>query len=272
MSPVHPLHQRGIRALALGLAVALAACNTGESSGGEPATSATTPQTSIPPGPRAAPRWETVTTLSGTGPLQSTEVAILPDAIQWRIRWNCDAGALRITSTPPPRRGGPLVAAGCPGKGEAFSIQTGRALLGVDASGPWKAIIDQQVEFPLDEPLTPELASAPVMAQGSFYRIERDGRGTARLHRLSDGRRVLRLEGFEVSQNTDLFVWLSEAPQPRTSVDAVSAPKVSIGNLRSTVGNQNYEVPSDIPTARIRSVVIWCEPVAIAYIAASLGS
>lgn len=47
-------------------------------------------------------------------------------------------------------------------------------------------------------------------------------------------------------------------------------PKVSIGNLKSTVGNQNYEVPPDVPTERIRSIVIWCEPVSVAYIAAPL--
>jgi hypothetical protein len=36
------------------------------------------------------------------------------------------------------------------------------------------------------------------------------------------------------------------------------------------VGNQNYEVPPDVPTERIRSIVIWCEPVSVAYIAAPL--
>jgi hypothetical protein len=73
-----------------------------------------------------------------------------------------------------------------------------------------------------------------------------------------------------VAQNTDLFVWLSEARQPRTSAEAVGAGRVSVGNLKSTLGNQNYEVPPDVPTERIRSVVIWCEPVAIAYSAAIL--
>lgn len=140
----------------------------------------------------------------------------------------------------------------------------------MDASGPWKAVIDQQLNTPLDEPPPPELSTAPVVGQGSFYNIEKEGKGTVRLHRLPGERRILRLEGFEVSQNTDLFVWLSEAAQPRTSAEAVAAAKVSIGNLKSTVGNQNYEIPPGVPTERIPSVVIWCEPVAIAYSAASL--
>ena len=50
-----------------------------------------------------------------------------------------------------------------------------------------------------------------------------------------------------------------------------AGPKVSIGNLKSTLGDQNYEVPSELPTDRIRSIVIWFEPVSVAYIAAPLG-
>ena len=178
---------------------------------------------------------------------------------------------MRITATPPPRRPGPVVDAGCPKQGEAFSIQTGRVRFSVQTPGPWRAIVDQQVDTPLDEPLPPDVASAPVVAQGSFYKVERDGKGTARIHRLPDGRRVLRLEGFEVSHNTDLFVWLSEARRPATSAEAVNAGKVSIGNLRSTLGNQNYEIPASVPTERIRSIVIWCEPISVAYTAAALA-
>jgi hypothetical protein len=219
----------------------------------------------------SAPRWETVTTLAGTGP-QGYDLAILPDAIQWRVRWTCDTGHLRMTTTPPPRRAGPLVDEDCPGQGEGFSIQTGSVRLDVEASGPWRAIVDQQVDQPLAEPPPAEAAGAPVLAQGPFYPIEKPGSGKALLYQLPDGRRVLRFENFVVAQNTDLFVWLSEAPEPKTSAEAVGAPKVDIGNLKSTLGTQNYEIPADLPTDRIRSIVIWCEPVHVAYSGASLSS
>jgi len=78
------------------------------------------------------------------------------------------------------------------------------------------------------------------------------------------------LEEFEVSSNTDLFIWLTDAPEPHTSAEAVKAKRVVLGNLKSTLGNQNYEVPADVPIEQLRSVVIWCEPVAIAYSAAHL--
>jgi hypothetical protein len=138
-----------------------------------PAGTEAPPATSVPPdSPRAAPRWETVSTFSGTGAFRTPELDILAEAM-------------------------------------------------------------------------------------------------ARVYELDD-RRVVRFENFEVSTNTDLFVWLSEAVAPRTTVEAQAAPRVSIGNLKATLGDQNDEVPPDLPDDRIRSIVIWCEPVSVAYIAAPL--
>lgn len=48
------------------------------------------------------------------------------------------------------------------------------------------------------------------------------------------------------------------------------APYVDLGNLRSTLGSENCILPADLAPERIRSVVIWCAPVRIAYIAATL--
>ncbi len=87
---------------------------------------------------------------------------------------------------------------------------------------------------------------------------------------LPDGTHALRMENFEVNQNTDLFVWLDTAASPKTSKDAVSGQYWVLGNLKSTVGNQNYAIPADVPVDRVRSIVIWCDPVAIAYAAAAL--
>ncbi len=111
-----------------------------------------------------------------------------------------------------------------------------------------------------------------VIASGSFYKVEVRGEGTAKLYRMPDGRRILRFEGFATGENTDLFVWLSEAARPQNSATAVNTPYVEIANLKSTLGSQNYEIPASLPTEKIRSIVIWCQPVAIAYAAAALSS
>jgi hypothetical protein len=56
----------------------------------------------------------------------------------------------------------------------------------------------------------------------------------------------------------------------KTSKEAVSAEYWELRNLKSTVGNQNYDIPENVPLERVNSVVIWCQPVAIAYGAAAL--
>ena len=239
----------------------------GSTTSGPP--SSTTSSTA--PKERSAPRWETVTTLEGSGSTRTDAFEILPDAIQWRARYECTTGALKVTTVPPPRRGQPMVDKGCPGKGEGFSIVSGSVRMNVEATGSWKLVVDQQVDFPLREPPLEEMASAQVLGQGDFFNVEMEGKGTVRLYRLPDGRDALRFENFQVSNNTDLFLWLSEAPDPRTSADAAAAPKVVLGNLKSTVGDQNYLIPADLPAEKVKSIVIWCAPVSVAYIAAVLA-
>lgn len=141
----------------------------------------------------------------------------------------------------------------------------------IDAAGPWTAIVDQQIDTLLNEPAPPSANDAAIIAQGPFYDVEKKGKGFAKLFNLPDGRRILRFENFEVTNNTDLFVWLSEAPHPNNSAESVGASKVVLGNLKSTLGNQNYEIPAEVLTERIRSIVIWCQPVSIAYAAAALA-
>lgn len=177
---------------------------------------------------------------------------------------------MTIESIPPPKKAGSLVASACPKKGEVFSIVSGDVRLKVDASGPWTARVEQQVDTPLTEPPLPGMEGAPVLGSGEFYDVERPGSGTAKLYDLPDGQRALRLDPFEVSQNTELYVWLSEADEPRTSAEAVAAPHMEIALLKSTLGTQNYVLPADLSISRIGSVVIWCAPVRIVYTAARL--
>lgn len=261
-------------AVALALAVLVtSACGPARApDDAQPGTTVTAPPNSVAPdGIRSAPRWETVTTFSGDGAFASPRIEILSGAVQWRVRYTCSAGALLVTTDPAPRRPGPMVDATCPQAGEGYSIVTGPVRIAVEASGPWTAVVDQQVETPLDEARLPGMVEGAVQAAGDFYRVEKDGRGTARLYRLGDGRRFLRLEGFETAQNTDLFVWLSEAVRPGTSREVTDRPRIELGNLKSTLGNQNYEIPESVPDFAIRSIVIWCAPLAIAYTAADMA-
>lgn len=262
------------------LALLAGACGggdgTGDSAGGTPspagrATATTTPAAATTVASRAAPRWETVTTLKGSGASGTAAFTIIDSAIQWRVRWTCDAGTLTITSDPPPRKPRPIAEGACPDQGEGFGIHTGSIRLDVATAGPWTAVVDQQIDTPLVEEPLAGMGPETLAGAGQFSPVEMEGKGTAGLYELADGTRVVRFEDdFEVSTNTDLFVWISEAEAPRTSREAVDSPFVELGNLKSTLGSQNYVVPAGVPTERIRSIVIWCAPVAIAYAAAPL--
>ena len=272
-------HRRRFAATAIaGLAtLVLAACGSGDAArtdaGGASQTAVTLPETASTQAAagKAAPRWETVVTLSGAGAQQPPPFTVLPTAIQWRARWSCEAGTLRILSDPPPRRPGPFVDTQCPLTGEAFAITSGPVQLSVEADGPWKVVVDQQLDTPLHEPPLEGLASARVLGQGEFRNVEKDGKGIARLYQLADGARAVRFEDFEVSTNTDLFVWLTDVASPTTTAQIVAGAYWVLGNLKSTIGDQNYLIPPDVPLDRVRSVVIWCDPVKVAYTAAALN-
>jgi len=257
----------------------------GGSEGGEAAPTTTvadtTPfPTALPPprdltageSERAAPRWEQVEVVTGNAPREIGPFTIGEQVIQWRAKWRCETGTMLVTTTPAPRRPGPLLDEKCPGSGEAFSRVKGEVKLSVQASGPWKLTVEQQVDSPLDEPPLPEMATAQVLGRGDFYNVDKTGKGTAILYQLPDGRRALRFEaGFEVFNDPDLVVWLSEATAPKTSKEVSDSPHVEIAALKSTKGSQNYILPPDVPLSRIGSVALYCVPVPSIYIAAGLA-
>jgi hypothetical protein len=215
----------------------------------------------------AAPRWEPLRTFRGAASSTKT-VEIDEDAIRWRASWACERGKFALTANGREFGGGD-----CPGDGRWSTIETGEIELRVDASGPWSLTVWQEVESPLREPPPEEIASgaAELLAQGRFYRIENRGQGTARLYRLASGRLALRMERFSTAANSDLFVWISENPHPRTTKQALNSPHQQIAALKSTLGDQNYLLPRGFDPAAARSVVIWCEPIQIAYTAAMLA-
>ena len=218
-----------------------------------------------------APRWERVTSLSGSGDANHP-VQIAPKAVQWRVRWRCTKGRFELSQTPRPHEGNPVATDRCPGTGEAETIDTGELRLAIETEGRWRAVVEQQVTNPVAERPLPGMKApgARTLARGRFYAIERRGRGNAILYRMADGRLALRFEGFSTSANTDLFVWVSRAPRPRTTKAALRFDHVELALLKSTLGDQNYVLPRRLDQDAIRSIVIWCEPIRIAYTAASL--
>jgi hypothetical protein len=194
-------------------------------------------------------------------------IRIADDAVQWRVRWRCDGSAFAVSAGDTE-----IGSAQCPGKGEAEGQGRGRIVLSVAAKGRWRMTVEQQVTTPIDEAPLPSLSAkrTRVVRRGGFEPIERRGAGRAVVHRLASGRLVLRLSRFSTAANTDLEVWLSPVPMPRTTTAVLKEPHRKVADLKATIGAQNYVLPADVKLADVRSIVIWCEPVRIAYTAATL--
>ncbi len=112
---------------------------------------------------------------------------------------------------------------------------------------------------------------APVdLAAGGFVSLDHATAGTARIIALADGRRFVRLEGFETENGPDLYVYLSTNPAGGPE-GAFDDDVVDLGRLQGNIGDQNYELPADVDPGRFASVVVWCDRFDSAFGAADLA-
>ena len=121
----------------------------------------------------------------------------------------------------------------------------------------------------VDDPelMSDEMPDAVRVAEGSFagdngYSVS----GTAALYRRADGSHVVRLEDLDSSNGPDLELWLVR----RTSGD-VGEGGLALGDLKSTRGNQNYDVPADAALSDYRAVSVWCKRFSVSFGAAALA-
>jgi hypothetical protein len=232
-----------------------------------------TPPPSAPGTRKSQPYWSPVTTVEGTGNTTSKSFTIDSGALQWRVSWHCESAPFTIVSVNAAGQESKRKLADaltCPKDGEGFAADKGAQSLKVVTGGAWKATVEQQVDIPLIEPAPAGLASAKVLGTAKVYNVDREGQGTAKIYELPNGTRLIRLEDFFVSINSDLELRLSELPNPKTTEDAVKAPFKVVAPLKATVGSMNYEVPKDIDVTKYKSIVIWCEITRNAYAAATI--
>jgi hypothetical protein len=290
MTPPTRRHRPHTRLLAVGavLALAAAACGGGDSDSADgptvntrpsetPTTGAginfDTPPSSAPGSRKSQPYWVAVTTVEGTGNTTSPSFTIDDGALQWRVSWHCESAPfsmVSVNSAGQESRRKVADALACPADGEGFAVDKGSQSIRVTTGGPWRATIEQQVDRPLIEPAPATLASAQVLGTATMYNVDEEGEGTARIYELPGGSRMIRLENFFVTINSDLELRLSELPNPKTTDEVVKAPWTMVAPLKATVGNMNYEVPATVDLSRYKSIVIWCEITRNVYAAASI--
>jgi hypothetical protein len=131
---------------------------------------------------------------------------------------------------------------------------------------------------PTDEPV---VTSAPVvtevpapqivtLAEGGFIPLGRySGEGTAVV--LNDGtdQRFLRFENFSTDNGPDLRVYLT-ASDANGDTGAFDDDFVDLGVLKGNIGDQNYEIPTDVDLSVYDTVVVWCVRFSTPFTAADL--
>jgi hypothetical protein len=108
--------------------------------------------------------------------------------------------------------------------------------------------------------------------RGSFHGVAHETRGIASVYRLPEGRNVLRLTDFETSNGPDVQVYLVAADDSNDSETVTKAGFVHIGPLKGNIGDQNYDLPTDLDLNKFRSVTIWCRRFSVNFGTAPLSA
>jgi Electron transfer DM13 len=120
------------------------------------------------------------------------------------------------------------------------------------------------VKTTVNESLPTEVAAAQtanaggVLLSGRFHSVAHETHGTATVHELGAGRRVLRLTEFMTSNGPDVRVFLVAAPDAADNETVKRAGYVELGKLKGTQGDQNYDIPAGLDLAKYRAATIWC--------------
>jgi hypothetical protein len=136
---------------------------------------------------------------------------------------------------------------------------------------PELLFIDHTVreEFPGGETSATE-TPATLLATGRFHGVAHDSKGVATVHRLANGKRVLRLTEFETSNGPALHVYLVAAADAQDSASVRKVDVIDLGSLKGNKGDQNYQLPADVDLRKYRSATIWCKRFSVNFATAPL--
>lgn len=115
-------------------------------------------------------------------------------------------------------------------------------------------------------------SSSTVVASGDFHGVAHKTAGRASIYQLTDGRKILRLTNFETSNGPDVRVYLVATNDANDSDTVKKAGFVEVAALKGNIGDQNYELASDIDLSKYRAVTIWCKRFGVNFATAPLGT
>lgn len=151
----------------------------------------------------------------------------------------------------------------------------------VAAVGAWYAfrperlVVNKTVSesFPAASSAQATTPTAPAsLASGRFHSNAHETKGLATIYRLADGKRVLRLTKFATSNGPDVHVYLVAATDVQEDAAVKRAGFVDLGSMKGNIGDQNYDVPSDLDLSKYRAATIWCQRFNVNFGTAPLGA
>jgi hypothetical protein len=126
---------------------------------------------------------------------------------------------------------------------------------------PERLFIDQKVSeaFPVAQAASGQADAAKILVAGRFHSGAHQTKGTATIHELPDGKRVLRLTDFTTSNGPQLHIYLVAAEDAKDDATVKKAGFIDVAPLKGNVGDQNYELPADVDLGKYQAVTIWCQ-------------
>jgi hypothetical protein len=109
-----------------------------------------------------------------------------------------------------------------------------------------------------------------VVSSGSFHSVAHETKGTATIYQSPEGKRTLRLTDFMTSNGPDVQVYLV-ANNDATDNDTVTKSGfIHLAALKGNIGDQNYDIGSDVDLTKYRAVTIWCRRFGVNFATAPL--
>lgn len=109
------------------------------------------------------------------------------------------------------------------------------------------------INVKLDEamPEAPQIdTTIPVVSAEVVGTLAHPASGTARIVAV-EGKNYVRYENFKTINGPDIYVYLAK--------DLDAKEFVSLGRVKATEGNINYEIPPGVNVSDYRYVMVWCK-------------
>jgi hypothetical protein len=147
-----------------------------------------------------------------------------------------------------------------------FTPEQQQAYLAIAETDPARAIaliraaLQPPIPAPDDMEGMPSMVGAVRTARGTFQRLDpiRWAQGDVSVYQQADDSQLARFENFSASNAPDLRVLLAVPAAPTTMEELGPLEQtIDLGQLVGTVGNQNYQIPTDVDLADFFSIVLY---------------